>query len=120
MFAHFRHFREGDSKMQPVAPKLDVTLGREATIAEAQLPYLPLIAHLYGSGCHGSPVVTRWRLTWRERLAFLLGRDLYVRLLTFGGAFPPIHLSVDRRTCQYLTADEDLERRRSWWSRLGW
>lgn len=36
-------------------------------------------------------VVSRWRLTWRERLAILLGRDLYLEVLTFGRPLQPLY-----------------------------
>lgn len=109
--------------MIPVAPRLRVSIGREDVIAKAQPPYLPLVAHIYDDRVLGQPVITRWRLTWRERIAFLLGRDLYVRILTFGRPFPPIHLSADSRACEYLTSDEFEDRARArahWWGRLSW
>jgi len=35
-------------------------------------------------------VITRWRLTWRERIAALFGRSLYMEVLTFGSPIQPI------------------------------
>lgn len=92
--------------MNPVSPRLGVSIGEELVIAKEQPPYLPLIAHLYGPACEGSPVVTRWRLSWRERLAVLIGRDLFVQILSFGHPFPPIHLTFNREQVRYLTLQE--------------
>lgn len=103
--------------MKPVPPRLGVSTGQETIIAKAQPPYLPLIAHVYGSSCHGSPVVTRWRLSWRERLAILIGRDVFLKLLTFGGPLQPIHITLEADEVRYLTSDEhteQLERRGGW------
>lgn len=104
--------------MKPTRPRLDVTLGSELTIAKEQPPYLPLVAHAYGTGCFGSPVVTRWRFTWRDRLAILFGRDLFVKILTFGGAYPPIHLGLEREEFRYLTSDEHAAKTRSLAARM--
>lgn len=45
----------------------------------------------------GGEVISRWRLTWRERLAVLFGRDLYVEVLTFGQPLQPIFMAFDER-----------------------
>lgn len=39
--------------------------------------------------------VSRWRLTWLERLHILLFGDLYLRTLTFGHPFQPVSLSTN-------------------------
>jgi hypothetical protein len=68
-----------------VAPSLPVE-GRAITYGADQPEYLPLPAWR-----DGRRVVTRWRLTWRERLAALFGRSLYMEVLTFGQPIQPIY-----------------------------
>jgi hypothetical protein len=52
-------------------------------------------------------VVSRWRLTWRERLAALFGRDLYIEVLTFDHPLQPIFLTFSEREMFWpLGADE--------------
>ena len=35
-------------------------------------------------------VITRWRLTWRERFGLLIGKPLWLYILTFGKPLQPI------------------------------
>ena len=46
-------------------------------------------------------VVSRWRLTWRERIAALVGRPLYVESLTFGSPLQPIFLTWSEEEALY-------------------
>lgn len=46
-------------------------------------------------------VISRWRLTWRERIAALFGRHLYVEVLTFGGPLQPVFLTFSEAEALY-------------------
>jgi hypothetical protein len=54
----------------------------KVTFAKNQPQYQPLPS-LRNSGPSGD-VMSRWRLTWRERLLILCGRDVWLNVLTFG------------------------------------
>jgi hypothetical protein len=75
-----------------VAPSRPVDGGHKVYAAD-QPEYQPLPAWVRQDG----RVVTRWRLSWRERVATLFGRDLYVEVLTFNGPLQPMYPSWDER-----------------------
>lgn len=75
-----------------VAPSTPIA-GRHVVYAADQPEYMPLPAWCRPDG----EVVTRWRLTWRERVAALFGRDLYVEVLTFGRPLQPIFMAFSER-----------------------
>jgi hypothetical protein len=60
--------------------------GRAVVYGADQPEYQPLPAWVR----QDHRVVTRWRLTWRERVAALLGRSLYMEVMTFGSPIQPI------------------------------
>lgn len=64
--------------------------GTHVVYAADQPEYQPLPVWRRESGA----VVTRWRLTWRERFALLLGRSLYLEVLTFGRPLQPLYPTV--------------------------
>lgn len=69
--------------MNPVETGVTVPDGWAAiTYAKNQPPYIPLPT-LQSSGPEGD-VISRWRLTWRERFALLFGADLWLNVMTFG------------------------------------
>lgn len=72
-----------------VAPSKPVDGGRVVYAAD-QPEYQPLPVWRRESGS----VVTRWQLTWRERLALLIGRSLYLEVLTFGQPLQPLYPTV--------------------------
>lgn len=74
----------------PVAPSQPVDGGHTVYAAD-QPQYRPLPAWVRQNG----EVVTRWRLTWRERLAVLLGRDVYLGVSTYGAPLQPLYPTVD-------------------------
>ena len=39
--------------------------------------------------------VSRWKLSWRERLKILTGGSLWLTILTFGNPLQPVKLEVD-------------------------
>jgi len=64
--------------------------GGPVVYAADQPEYLPLPVWRRESG----EVVSRWRLTWRERLAVLLGRDIYLGVFTYGQPLQPLYPTV--------------------------
>ncbi len=73
--------------MTPVAvsPSRPVD-GQAVVYAENQPQFLPLPVWRRQDG----RVVSRWRLTWRERIAALRGRPVYIEVSTFGSPLQPI------------------------------
>jgi len=57
--------------------------------AKDQPQYQPLPARVRGATVH-----TRWRLSFRERIAVLFGRSIDLELLTFGRPLQPLLLYV--------------------------
>lgn len=72
-----------------VAPSRPID-GTHVVYAADQPEYLPLPVWRRESGA----VVSRWRLSWRERWAVLLGRDIYLEVLTFGRPLQPLYPTV--------------------------
>ena len=60
--------------------------GGVVVYAANQPEYLPLPVWKRQDG----RVVSRWRLTWRERIAALVGHSVYIEVTTFGQALQPI------------------------------
>ena len=71
----------------PVIPGMDL---EETLFARHQPEYTPLPAVVVESR-----VITRWKLSWRERLKLLATGNLWLTLLTFGQPLQPILLEVD-------------------------
>ena len=75
--------------MKPVSPVLP---GQpEVVYAKDQPQYnlLPAIKGIDGM------VITRWKLSWKERLIVLLNGDIYLQVLTFNRPLQPVKLSVE-------------------------
>jgi hypothetical protein len=62
----------------------------EITFAKDQPEYIPLPALKFQDGL----VVTRWGLSWKERLTILLGGSVYLGMLTFNNPLQPIRIST--------------------------
>jgi len=62
----------------------------EITFAKDQPQYIPLPALKFQDGL----VVTRWSLSWRERISVLFGGSVFLGLLTFNGPLQPIRIST--------------------------
>jgi len=60
--------------------------------AKNQPEYLPLPARRDSAGT----VVTRWKLSWTERIKIFWKGEFYLQLLTFNKPLQPISLSLDR------------------------
>lgn len=76
--------------MKPITPvvpgfKLPVT-----TFAEDQPEYLPLPSFR----CEDGKVITRWQLTWGERLRVLISGSIWLSQLTFFKPLQPVKLTT--------------------------
>ena len=76
--------------MTPTSPVIKGQEDREVIYAKDQPEYLPLPAIRTSDGL----VITRWKLTWRERWQVLWGGSLWLELLTFNKPLQPIRLST--------------------------
>lgn len=81
--------------MKPVSPVVPGVNLPEVVFAEDQGQYLSLPAYR-NENDPAYPVLTRWKLSWRERFKILLSGDLYLWLLTFGKPLQPLNLTVDK------------------------
>lgn len=69
----------------PVLPSQPAMKAYEIVFAKDQPQYQPLPA----IRCLDGRIVTRWTLTWRERLRLIFGGNIYLQQLTFGEALQP-------------------------------
>ena len=74
--------------------------GQHIVYAADQPEYQPLPVWRRQQG----QVVSRWRLTWRERIAVLFGRDMYLEVLTFGQPLQPIYPTLSEDEALYAEA----------------
>ncbi len=83
--------------MKPVSPVLPGVELPEIVFAEGQDEYASLPAFRQADGT----VLTRWRLSWRERLLAFWRGDVYLFVLTFNQPLQPVALQVERpsRSC---------------------
>lgn len=72
----------------PVVPGIELST---VVFAKDQPEYLQLPAHVTPDG----RVVTRWRLTWREKLQVVLGGCLWLQVLTFNSPLQPVKISTE-------------------------
>lgn len=78
--------------MKPVSPVIPGLEDYEVKIAENQdeyetLPALPVD--------DGRQIVTRWRLSFRERIVALINGNIYLHNYTFRQPLQPVFLEVD-------------------------
>lgn len=64
-------------------------------LAEDQPEYQPLPVHVIRQGQW--PMTSCWKLTWRERIAVLFGKPLYIQQLTFGSALQPVYPTTNKK-----------------------
>jgi hypothetical protein len=92
--------------VKPISPVLpshpDI---REVVFAKDQPEYLPLPA-VRIPGPDGT-VITRWRLSWRERLTVLFRGNLFLSLLTFNKPLQPVMIEVDEPPYAIVGAECD-------------
>ena len=72
----------------PVVPGLDLPV---TTFAKDQPEYNPLPSYR----CEDGTVVTRWRLSFRERMLVLIGRSIWHSQLTFNHPLQPIKMTTN-------------------------
>lgn len=77
--------------MQPVSPVIPGLELPEVVYAKDQPEYNPLPVFKDENGT----VVSRWRLTWRERLCVLLRGDVYLTVMTFNRPLQPVRLETE-------------------------
>ncbi len=81
--------------MRPVDLELkqDLPFGwSSTTYAKDQTQYLPL--PVIRSASIRGHVVSRWKLSWRERLRVLFSGDIWLMLLTFHEPLQPVKIST--------------------------
>jgi hypothetical protein len=78
--------------MRPVSPVIPGIELPEVTYAEGQPEYQPLPAHRSPDGT----VLTRWKLSFRERLSVLFRGDLYLFVSTYNKPLQPLMLQVEK------------------------
>jgi hypothetical protein len=75
--------------MTPISPVIPwEPAAPVVTFAENQPQYRPLPAIQCGD--ENGTIVTRWRLTWPERLRVLLTGDMWLTVMTFGHPLQPL------------------------------
>ena len=79
--------------MKPVSPVVPGWNLKETIFAENQPPYIPLPT-VRPPGVKGM-VVSRWSLSWKERLQVLFGGSIWLQVLTFGHPLQPVKLSSE-------------------------
>lgn len=81
--------------MKPASPVYEPSEDRwgvkEVVFAKNQPQYKPLPALLFTDGL----VVTRWELSFWERVKVALTGSIFVSVLTFNGALQPVKLSTN-------------------------
>lgn len=78
--------------MKPVSPVLPGAKMTETTIAKNQPQYDNLPSIMFDD--REGTVLTRWKMTWRERIRALFVGDVYLKILTFGSPLQPVLLQV--------------------------
>jgi hypothetical protein len=76
--------------MQPISPVIPGLGLPEVVYAKNQPQYNPLPSYRTSDGL----VVTRWKLTWRERLDILCGGCLWLQILTFNQPLQPVKIET--------------------------
>lgn len=77
--------------MKPASPVIPGVELPETIYAKDQPEYTPLPVFKQEDGT----VLSRWHLTWRERLRVLLFGDVYLFCLTFNRSLQPVALQVE-------------------------
>lgn len=78
--------------MRPVSPVLNEYQEHEIVVARDQPTYHPLPTLQVDGSCF----LTRWRMTWKERIQALLRGDIYLWVIKDDGVpFQPVKLQVE-------------------------
>lgn len=83
--------------MKPISPVVRGAEAFEIVWAKNQRQYQKLPALSVNDH---SQQITRWRMTWRERLKALLYGDVYLWVSTFGEPLQPVLLTLERPVIQ--------------------
>lgn len=78
--------------MTPISPVIPGTSIPETVYAKDQPEYIPLPVVRLADGT----VLSRWKLSWAERLRVLVSGDLYLWQMTFGHPLQPVKLATER------------------------
>lgn len=90
--------------MQPVSP---VIKGYEETVYAKDRPeYVPLPSIREPDGC----VITRWQMTWRERLQAAMSGSVYLEVLTFNQPLQPLRMGTVPPLRDYTSKRERLKK----------
>lgn len=77
--------------VSPVLPGYQYSKEREVVIAKDQKPYIPLPM----LRTDGDYTLSRWKLTWKERIQVLLGGNVWLWVITpFTKPYPPVKLQA--------------------------
>lgn len=76
--------------MKPASPVLAGCA--EIVIAENQPPYDPIRAVVVDP----ATILTRWKLSWRERLVVLFSGNVYLYVMTFGKPLQPLAMQAEK------------------------
>lgn len=77
--------------MTPVSPVIPGCSLDEVVFAQNRPEYIPLPSWKSSDGM----VVSRWRMTWAERLKVLFSGNLWLLQLTFNDPLQPVKLSAE-------------------------
>ena len=78
--------------MKPVSPVLKDLKNKEIIFAENQSEYQNLPALQFEDG----HIVTRWKLSFKERLKVLFTGDVYLLVQNFKSPLQPVYLQTDK------------------------
>lgn len=106
---------ESGVKMRPVSPILEKFKGQEVVYAKDQPQYIPLPALCLDD--ESRAVLSRWRLSIRERLRVLWHGGIYLHVLTFGHPLQPIKLATEPPILEQESTVNDIS---AFDSQLGW
>lgn len=87
--------------VKPIVPGLNLPV---TEFAKEQPEYNRLPAFRSINGV----VLSRWRLTWRERFLTFFRGDVYLSVHTFGHPLQPINLTIERPTYDSIAVNESV------------
>jgi hypothetical protein len=86
--------------MKPISPVIPGNKYPEVVYAKFQPEYFPLPAYKTEEGI----AITRWKLTWKERLQLLFQGHLYLSIITFNNMLQPVKLTIQ---CPFLPNEKE-------------
>ncbi len=79
--------------MKPISPVVPGWDLKETVFAANQPPYIPLPTICLPD--RQGLVISRWSLSWKERLQVLFGGSVWLQILSFGRPLQPVKLSPE-------------------------